>query len=132
MNKPHAYVHFVAVSEILDHVLIHCQFAQVIWNKIRMEFDLISVLPSSWHDLLAIEWCFKGNNKKAKMLWRCCCMAAAWSVWQERNARIFEDRLLEVQEVWGKSSHWLLFGHSLQEFLVHYLFLKYPEIGVQL
>ena len=67
-----------------------------------MEFDLIAVLPSSWHDFLAIEWCFKGNKKKAKLLWRCCCMAAAWSVWQERNARIFENRFLEAQEVWSK------------------------------
>ena len=29
-------------------------------------------------------------------------MAAVWYIWLERNARIFEDRILEATEVWCK------------------------------
>ena len=29
-------------------------------------------------------------------------MAIAWSVWQERNARVFEEKYTEAEEVWYK------------------------------
>ena len=29
-------------------------------------------------------------------------MALAWSIWQERNARVFEDKPSDVVEVWSK------------------------------
>ena len=29
-------------------------------------------------------------------------MAAAWHIWLERNARIFENRSMEESEIWSK------------------------------
>ena len=63
---------------------------------------MIGAVPLSWFDFMCIDWCPRGNRKKAKFLWRCCCLAAIWLIWLERNARIFENRVLEESEVWCK------------------------------
>ncbi|KAM7473840.1 hypothetical protein LguiB_021083 [Lonicera macranthoides] len=49
-----------------------------------------------------MEWQFAGNKKKSKIMWRCCCLALAWCIWQERNTRVFEDKSNEATEIWLK------------------------------
>ena len=83
-------------------MLVHCSFTNYMWNKVEEEFKVIGAMPSSWHDLLGMEWQFRGNKKKSNLLWRCCCLALAWGIWQERNARTFEDKFSEAGEVWIK------------------------------
>ena len=73
------------------------------WKKIRSAFEIIEAMPKSWHDLLCIQWSFRENKKKAKVLWRSVCMAMAWCLWQERNVRTFEDKSSESHEVWSKT-----------------------------
>ena len=45
---------------------------------------------------------FKGfvNSFKGKTLWRIVCLSLVWFVWQERNARIFENKKRPEEEVW--------------------------------
>ena len=89
-------------SESVDHLIIRCRFSQLIWDKIKWEFQIVSVLPNYWYALLCMEWQFIGNRKKAKILWRCCIMAAAWCLWLERNSRTFEDKSSDIDEVWSR------------------------------
>ena len=89
-------------GENIDHILLHCNFTRYVWNKVVEDFELIGAMPSSWYGLLCMEWQFRGNKKKSKFLWRSCCLALAWCIWQERNARIFEDKFSEAAEVWCK------------------------------
>ena len=88
-------------GESIDRIILHCNFISYILNKVGEEFEVIGARPSSWHDLLGMEWQFIGNNKKSKMLWRCC-LALSWCIWQERNARVFEDKSCEEAEVWSR------------------------------
>ncbi|KAM7469441.1 hypothetical protein LguiA_007624 [Lonicera macranthoides] len=88
--------------ESLDHLMIHCPFVHYIWSNIRREFNLISVFPGSWYDLMIGKWCFRGDKKKTKVLWRCNFMAVLWCVWKERNARIFEDKEENEEKVWQR------------------------------
>ena len=71
-------------------------------HKVVEEFELIGAMPSSWYGLLCMEWQFRGNKKKSKLLWRSCCLALSWCIWQEINARIFQDEFSEAAEVWCK------------------------------
>ena len=87
-------------NESLGHLLIHCPFVYSIWSNFRREFNLISVFPVSWFDLLIVKWYLIGDKKKSKVLWRCICMAVLWCVWKERNARIFEDKEENEEKVW--------------------------------
>ena len=64
-------------GENIDHLLVHCSFTNYMWNKVGEEFELIGAMPRSWHDLLGMEWQFKGTKKNSKLLWRCCCLALA-------------------------------------------------------
>ncbi|KAM7516657.1 hypothetical protein LguiA_006240 [Lonicera macranthoides] len=89
-------------GENIDHILLDCNFTGYMWNKVGEEFGSIGAKPSSWHEFLGMEWQFAGNKKKTKLLWRCCCLALAWCVWQKRNSRVFEDKSNKAAEIWFK------------------------------
>ncbi|KAM7480816.1 hypothetical protein LguiB_005399 [Lonicera macranthoides] len=89
-------------GESIDHILLHCNFTGYMWNKVGEVFGSIGAKPSSWRDFLSMEWQFVGNKKKSKLMWRCCCLALAWCIWQERNTRVFEDKSNEAAEIWLK------------------------------
>ena len=71
-------------GENIDHIILHCNYSSYMWNKVGEEFGIIGAKPNSWHVLLGMEWQFIGNNKKSKLLWRCC-LALSWCIWQERH-----------------------------------------------
>ncbi|KAM7481607.1 hypothetical protein LguiB_006190 [Lonicera macranthoides] len=89
-------------GESIDHLLMHCPFAQFMWNNIRRELDLVTVFPYSWFNLLSISWSWKGNKKKSRILWRWCCLAVMWCLWKERNTRTFEDKEKGMEETWQR------------------------------
>ena len=41
-----------------------------------------------------------GNSTIGKTLWKISCLSLVWFVWQERNARIFENKERVEGEVW--------------------------------
>ena len=41
-----------------------------------------------------------GNSFRGKTLWRIVCLSLVWFVWQEKNARIFENKERSEEEVW--------------------------------
>jgi hypothetical protein len=84
--------------ETVDHLLIHCEVAAALWGFIFQRFGIQWVLPAKVMDLL-FGW-FNGLGKHSSDIWNLvrCLM---WSLWQERNSRIFEDKeqsLLHLQE----------------------------------
>ena len=47
-----------------------------------------------------------GKSKRGVILWQNACIALIWVVWQERNARIFEDKVRNSENLWD-SIHFL-------------------------
>ena len=47
-----------------------------------------------------------GISKRGIVLWRNACIALIWVVWRERNARIFEDKAKNLENLWD-SIHFL-------------------------
>ena len=93
----------VLCKEDIDHILIHCQFAQDLWIKMFNLFGLVGAMPKRWVDVIAIKWSFKQSGNMSKCIWSLMVLAIAWTVWLERNRRIFYDRCNSVEEVWNHS-----------------------------
>ena len=47
-----------------------------------------------------------GISKRGIVLWQTACIALIWVVWRERNARIFEDKDRNSENLWD-SIHFL-------------------------
>ena len=41
-----------------------------------------------------------GSSKRGIVLWQTACIALLWVVWRERNARIFEDKTRNSENLW--------------------------------
>ena len=64
------------------------------------------VPPRSISDMMSINYKGLGNSKGGMVLWQNACIALIWVVWWERNARIFEDKARNSDNLWD-SIHFL-------------------------
>uniref|UniRef100_A0A2N9GKS0 Rhodanese domain-containing protein n=1 Tax=Fagus sylvatica TaxID=28930 RepID=A0A2N9GKS0_FAGSY len=72
-----------------DHLLLHCEVATALWNYVFTMFGIQWVLPATVLDML-----FGWHNwfgKRSSAVWNLAPLCVMWSLWQERNRRIFED-----------------------------------------
>ena len=72
-----------------DHLLLHCEIASALWYFVFQTFGIHWVIPAKVIDLL-----FGWPNwfgKHYSGVWDLAPLCLMWSVWQERNRRIFED-----------------------------------------
>lgn len=85
-------------SESSNHLLLHCQFAQIIWYW--------------WINLWGMSWVFPSNLRSAfdqwqspktipffKKVWHACFFIIVWTIWKERNSRIFEERSCSAKQL---------------------------------
>jgi hypothetical protein len=112
-------------GETVDHLLLHCAFARVLWNFVFKAFGIQWVLPQRVVDLL-FEW-RNWFGKHQSSVWNLVPLCLMWSVWRERNARTFEDmsrsadQLLEIfvnflydwSRIWGFTT-----ANTVSEFAV--------------
>nr|CCA65974.1 hypothetical protein [Beta vulgaris subsp. vulgaris] len=87
-----------STPETSDHLLLHCLFAQRIWTW--------------WLDLWSIKWVFpmslrmafdqwQSTNKSPffKKIWASIFFIVVWSVWKERNDRIFNNKNTSIKDI---------------------------------
>jgi hypothetical protein len=79
------------VDETLDHLSLHCSFAQVVWGGLVQALGMPNITPD--HGLGINEWWLQANSsfaatgrKKANSL----IMLGLRHIWLQRNARVFE------------------------------------------
>ena len=63
-----------------------------LWHKLFRAANLEWVPPRRIEDIFIISFEGLGKSIKGKTLWDIACLTVFWIVWQERNARIFEER----------------------------------------
>ena len=56
--------------------------------------------------MLSINYNGFGSSKRGTILWQAVCIAIIWVVWRERNAKIFEDKTRNSENLWD-SIHFL-------------------------
>ncbi|OVA02993.1 Reverse transcriptase zinc-binding domain [Macleaya cordata] len=87
-----------ADGETVDHLLLHCSFANEIWTSFLAEFG--------------IRWAFQNQVKEVfeegissifaehgNYLWRLLPYAICWVLWKERNERYFNDKEKGVDKI---------------------------------
>ena len=88
-------------TEDLNHLLLHCPFSSTLWNRVLNELGLSWVKPQAVVNLFSLNL---GSHisKRGKVLWRVIVQALCWSLWLERNKRVFEDCHESLEDVWDR------------------------------
>ena len=73
-----------------DHLLLHCEFVAALWGFVFSMFGIQWVLPAKVLDMLS-GW-HNWFGRRSSVIWNLAPLCVMWSLWQERNRRIFEDK----------------------------------------
>ena len=76
-------------EETIDHLLLHCECPQVLWNAFFNCFDLAWAMPSGVVNLLHCWWW--GGRLRSAVVWKMVLHCIMWCLWSERNRRYFDD-----------------------------------------
>ena len=84
-------------EESVDHLFIHCTWASGLWH---LSFSLLGV---NWVQPLTIKnvlmsWTRKINGGWLLGIWKMIPLAIWWSMWKERNQRIFAGKARSYQD----------------------------------
>ena len=77
--------------ESINHLFLHCPMVYRVWIAVIQKFKVSWVLPQDVNQLIE-EAFMVGRDKRTKLLWSLVICATLWTVWRERNQRIFEDK----------------------------------------
>ena len=91
-----------------DHLFLHCSLTMGLWHKLFQLTKMDWVPPRSISNMMSINYKGFGLSKRGIVLWQDACIALIWVVWRERNARIFEDKARNSENLWD-SIHFLAF-----------------------
>ena len=85
-------------EETIDHLLIHCKFAKMLWDLFLSIVGISWVFPHSvLHTLLA--WQGATVGKKHKQIWLAAPLCLFWNLWRARNRLVFENEVPFAQRI---------------------------------
>jgi hypothetical protein len=82
-------------QESASHLILHCTFAQQVWEK--MDDWTQGIIKKPAPGLEIMDWWEKDLamlSKKARRLKAALMIYAAWNIWKARNREVFEQKLL--------------------------------------
>ncbi|RVX11584.1 LINE-1 retrotransposable element ORF2 protein [Vitis vinifera] len=79
----------------IDHILIQCSKARVLWELLFALFGVTWVLPYSVRDTLS-GWSGFNMGKKRRKVWKTAPLCIFWAVWKERNRIAFDNEELSM------------------------------------
>ncbi|KAJ9680532.1 hypothetical protein PVL29_019761 [Vitis rotundifolia] len=85
-------------EETINHILIHCSKAKVLWDLLFSLFGVNWVLPFSVRDTL-LGWHAPLKDKKHSKVWQAAPLCLFWMIWKERNRIVFENEVLSLQRL---------------------------------
>ena len=85
-------------EETINHILIHCPKARVLWNLVFSLFGVNWVLPLTVRDTL-LGWSASFVDKKRGKTWRAAPLCLFWTIWKERNRIVFYNEALSIQRL---------------------------------
>ena len=83
-------------EENVNHILLHCTVARVLWDIILALFGVHWVFPETVIEVL-LSWRGSFVGKKRKKIWNSMPVCIFWTVWKERNRLAFRGSVLNIQ-----------------------------------
>ena len=83
-----------------NHLFLHCSLTLGLWHRLFQLTKMDWVPPRSISDMLSITYNGFGLSRRGIVLWQAACIALIWVVWQERDARIFQDKARNPKSLW--------------------------------
>ena len=87
-----------AREESIDHILLHCGKARLLWELLFSLFRMCWVIQASVRETL-LGWQGSFIGRKRKKVWSAAPLSLFWTIWKERNRRSFENMKLSVQRL---------------------------------
>ena len=101
-------------EETSVHILLHCSKACILWQLIFPLFGVQWAMHSSVKGFL-LSWGGFPVGRKRKKAWKVALLCLFWSIWRERNRRVFEK--CECSNHSLKSSFLYIFWDWVRSFL---------------
>ena len=79
-------------EETIDHLLIHCSRAKMLWDLLLAIIDFDWVFPRTVRQLL-LAWQSASVGKQRKRVWMATPLCIFWTLWMERNMVVFENEV---------------------------------------
>ena len=92
--------------ESTNHLFLHCSLSMGLWHRLFQLAKMDWVSPRSISDMMSINYKGFGASKGGIVLWQNTSIALIWVMWQERNARMFENKAKNSENLWD-SVHFL-------------------------
>ena len=87
-----------AEEETINHILVHCPKARVLWDLVFSLFGVNWVPPFTIRDALS-GWSPAFMDKKHGKTWRAAPFCLFWTVWKEKNMIVFYNEVLLIQRM---------------------------------
>ncbi|PWA62228.1 RNA-directed DNA polymerase, eukaryota, Reverse transcriptase zinc-binding domain protein [Artemisia annua] len=85
-------------SEDLEHLFFNCEFSRGVWDKIKNKAG-IHVNDNKLGEIVLSLANGKNGNNIGSVVKRLCFATSVYSIWFERNNRIFRDEKKEAEDV---------------------------------
>ena len=108
-------------SESVNHLFLHCSVAQRVWTKIMQKFNISWVLPQDINHIILGDFMLR-RDRRTKFLESFVIYAVLWTLWRERNKRIFEDKEGSLADIIGSVHYWVGLWASLHKDLNQFFF----------
>ena len=85
-------------EETIDHLLIHCSRAKMLWDLLLSIVDSYWVFPLTIRQSL-LAWQHAKVGRKRKRVWMAIPLCLFWTLWKERNKAAFENKTPSVHRL---------------------------------
>ena len=85
-------------EETIDHLLLHCSKAKILWDLLLAIFGFSWVFPLFVKESL-LTWHGSFVGKRRKKAWMTAPLCIFWTIWRERNRLVFEDVIISINRM---------------------------------
>ncbi|XP_048494429.1 uncharacterized protein LOC125494726 [Beta vulgaris subsp. vulgaris] len=113
--------------ESSEHLLLHCAFSRDLWMWWINIWEIKWVFPQKLHEAFE-QWSCVEKNPNFKKIWCAIFSIIIWTIWKERNARVFKNiscSLAQLQDLILTRLMWWMkgwggeFPYSMDDVLRH-------------
>ena len=85
-------------DKITTHLFVHCEVVVLIWRKVLDWLGINFITPRNLFMHFAC-WSYESNSSRSLKAFWLIWHASVWSIWKERNAKIFKNQSKNYDEV---------------------------------